>query len=100
VEWSTEGFKFGQAIANQIRRGLPAAGDKWHLDEVVLMIAGVKHWLWRAIDQNGMVLDILVQSRRDTRAAKRLLCELRWSLFFGSPALCVEAKGHLKRIRP
>ena len=69
-------LKFGQAFANQIRRRLPAAGDKWHLDEVVLTIAGVKHWLWRAVDQNGMVLDILVRSRRDTRAAKRLLRKL------------------------
>ena len=69
-------LKFGQAFANQIRRRLPAAGDKWHIDEVVLTIAGVKHWLWRAVDQNGMVLDILVQSRRDTQAAKRLLRKL------------------------
>jgi len=76
VEWSTEGLKFGQSFANQIRRRLPTAGDKWHMDEVVLTIAGVKHWLWRAVDQNGMVLDILVQSRRDTQAAKRLLCKL------------------------
>jgi len=76
VEWSTEGLKFGQVFAKQIRRRLPAAGDKWHMDEVVLTIAGVKHWLWRAVDQNGTVLDILVQSRRDTRAAKRLLCKL------------------------
>jgi len=44
--------------------------------QVVLTIAGVKHWLWRAVDQNGMVLDILVQSRRNTRAAKRLLRKL------------------------
>jgi putative transposase len=66
-------LKFGQLFANQIRRRLPAAGDKWHLDEVVITIAGVKHWLWRAVDQNGVVLDILVQSRRDTQAAKRLL---------------------------
>ena len=49
---------------------------KWHLDEVVLTIAGVKHWLWRAVGQAGMVLDILVQSRRDARAAKRLLRKL------------------------
>src|ERR1700712_1316673 len=70
------GAEFGQAFANQIRRRLPAAGDKWHLDEVVLTIAGVQHWLWRAVDQNGMVLDILVQSRRDTKAAKRLLRKL------------------------
>ena len=69
-------LKFGQSFANQIRRRLPADGDKWHLDEVVITISGVKHWLWRAVDQNGMVLDILVQSRRDTRAAKRLLCKL------------------------
>jgi len=76
VEWSTEGLKFGQVFANQIRRRLPAASDKWHLDEVVVAITGVKHWRWRAVNQNGMVLDILVQSRRDTRAAKRLLCKL------------------------
>src|SRR5215213_4431744 len=68
--------KFGQDVANQIRRRLPAAGDKWHLDEVVLTIAGKKHWLWRAVDQDGCVLDILVQSRRDNRAAKRLLRKL------------------------
>ncbi len=54
------GLKFGQAFANQIRRRLPRAGDKWHLDEVVVKISGVKHWLWRAVDQDGMVLDILV----------------------------------------
>ncbi len=69
-------LKFGQVFANQIRRRLPAAGDKWHMDEVVLTISGVKHWLWRAVDQTGMVLDILVQSRRDIRAAKRLLRKL------------------------
>ncbi|MGI4807728.1 MAG: IS6 family transposase [Janthinobacterium lividum] len=69
-------LKFGQMFANQIRRRLPDTGEKWHLDEVVLTIAGVKHWLWRAVDQNGIVLDILVQSRRDTRAAKRLLRKL------------------------
>jgi putative transposase len=69
-------LKFGQAFANQIRRRLPRAGDKWHLDEVAVKIAGVKHWLWRAVDQDGMVLDILVQGRRDKRAAKRLLRKL------------------------
>jgi len=69
-------LKFGQAFANQIRRRLPRAGDKWHLDEVVVRIAGVKHWLWRAVDQDGTVLDILVQRRRDKQAAKRLLRKL------------------------
>jgi putative transposase len=68
--------KFGQSFANQIRRRLPAPGDKWHLDEVVISIAGRKHWLWRAVDQHGVVLDILVQSRRKAKAAKRLLRKL------------------------
>ena len=63
-------------FANQIRRRLPAPGDKWHLDEVVISIAGRKHWLWRAVDQHGVVLDILVQSRRNAKAAKRLLRKL------------------------
>ena len=69
-------MKFGQAFANQIRRRLPQAGDKWHLDEVVIKIAGKPHWLWRAVDQHGAVLDVLVQSGRDARAAKRLLRKL------------------------
>ena len=69
-------LKFGQEFANRVRRRLPQVGDKWHLDEVAIKIAGVKHWLWRAVDQGGMVLDVLVQSRRDKRAAKRLLRKL------------------------
>jgi putative transposase len=68
--------KFGQDVANRIRRRLPRAGDKWHLDEVAIKIAGVTHRLWRAVDQAGMVLDVLVQRRRDKRAAKRLLRKL------------------------
>src|SRR4051795_8961258 len=69
-------LKFGQSFAHQIRRRLPAAGDKWHLDEVSISIAGQKHWLWRAVDQHGIVLDILVQSRRNAKAAQRLLRKL------------------------
>jgi putative transposase len=69
-------LKFGQRFAKQIRRRLPAPGDKWHLDEVAISIAGRKHWLWRAVDQHGVVLDILVQSRRNAKAAKRLLRKL------------------------
>jgi putative transposase len=68
--------KFGQQSANQIRRRRPRVGDKWHLDEVALKIAGVRHWLWRAVDQSGVVLDVLVQRRRDKHAAKRLLRKL------------------------
>ncbi len=70
------GLKFGQGIANRIRRRWPGARDKWHLDEVAVKIAGQKHWLWRAVDQDGIMLDILVQSRRDKAAAERLLRKL------------------------
>jgi DDE domain len=55
-QWALE---FGQAFANQIRRRLPRAGDEWHLDEV--RIAGRKHWLWRAVDRDGIALDVLVE---------------------------------------
>ncbi len=73
--------KFGQQYANQLRRRHPRPGDKWHLDEVFLSINGKRHYLWRAVDQEGHILDILVQRRRDHKAAKtffrRLLKELR-----------------------
>ena len=65
-------LKFGQAFAKRIRHRLPRPGDEWHLDEVAVKIAGVQHWLWRAVDQHGFVLDVLVQRRRDKAAAKRL----------------------------
>jgi putative transposase len=68
--------KFGQAYANQLRRRRPRPGDKWHLDEVFLTIHGERHYLWRAVDQDGHVLDILVQRRRDTAAAKRFFRKL------------------------
>ena len=69
-------LKFGQLFASRIRQRAPRRGDKWHLDEVVITIAGKKHWLWRAVDQDGLVLDILVQSRRDKKAAKHLFRKL------------------------
>jgi putative transposase len=68
--------KFGQVYANQLRRRHPRPGDKWHLDEVFLTIKGHRHYLWRAVDQDGNVLDILVQQRRDTKAAKRFFRKL------------------------
>ena len=70
------GRKFGPAYAKLIRRRRSSSRDIWHLDEVVVSIAGRKHWLWRAVDQNGYVLDEIVQSRRDTKAARRLLIRL------------------------
>ena len=68
--------KFGQAYANQLRRRRPRPGDKWHLDEVFIRINGKIHYLWRAVDQHGNVLDILVQPRRDAKAAKKFFCRL------------------------
>ena len=51
-------LKFGQDFANRIRRRLPCAGDKWHLDEVAIKIAGAQHWLWRAVDQNELCWEL------------------------------------------
>jgi putative transposase len=68
--------KFGQDYANQIRRRRPRTGDKWHLDEVFLTINGKRYYLWRAVDQDDNVLDILVQSRRNRKAAKKFFRKL------------------------
>jgi putative transposase len=68
--------KFGQQYANQLRRRRPRPGDKWHLDEVFLTINGERHYLWRAVDQDGHVLDILVQSHRNKKAAKKFFRKL------------------------
>ena len=70
------GKKFGKAFSGRIRQRAPARGDKWHMDEVVVSIGGEQHWLWRAVDQNGFVIDVLVQRRRDTRAAQKLMTKL------------------------
>jgi len=69
-------LKFGQAYANQLKHRRAHPGDKWHLDEVFLTIHGKRHYLWRAVDQDDNVLDILVQSRRNTQAAKRFFRKL------------------------
>ena len=68
--------KFGESFANRLRRRRPRQGDKWHLDEVFIRIQGVQHYLWRAVDQNGVVLDVLVQKRRDGKAARRFFRRL------------------------
>ena len=68
--------KFGQAYANQLRRRRPRLGDKWHLDEVFVKINGITGYLWRGIDQHGNVLEVLVQSRRNAKAAKRFFRKL------------------------
>ena len=63
-------LKFGQTYANNLRRRSPRPGDRWHLDEVYLKINGRIHYLWRAVDQDGDVLDILVQSNSYTQSSK------------------------------
>ena len=70
------GKKFGPVYARRLRRKQPSRDDIWHLDEVAISIAGRKHWLWRAVDQDGYVLDEIVQNRRNAKAAKRLLTRL------------------------
>jgi putative transposase len=60
-------------LRGETRDRLAQAGDNKHLDEVVLKIRGKRHWLWRAVDQHGVVLDIMVQERRDQAAAERFL---------------------------
>ena len=72
-EWC---LKFGQTYANGLRRRSPRPGDQWYLDEVFLKINGRIHYLWRAVDQDGVVLDILVQNRRDQKAAKKFFRKL------------------------
>ena len=72
-EW---GLKFGQLFANGLKKRAPRRGDKWHLDEVCLSINGNKQWLWRAVDQDGYELDVLLQSRRNKQAAKRFFRKL------------------------
>ena len=72
-EWC---LKLGQKYANDLRRRSPRPGDRWHLDEVFLKINGRIHYLWRAVDQDGDVLDILVQSKRDKKAAKKFFRKL------------------------
>jgi len=79
--------RFGRHFANCIRRDRPRPNDKWHLDEVVIPIRGKKHWLWRAIDANGEVLDILVQTRRSGKAAKRFFKGLITQ--FGAPRVVI-----------
>ena len=69
-------LKFGQTYANGLRRRSPRPGDRWHMDEVFIRVNGRTHYLWRAVDQEGEVLDILVQSRRDRKAAKRFFRKL------------------------
>jgi len=69
-------LKFGATVAQRLRRRRPRPSDRWHLDEMVVRIAGRRMYLWRAVDHEGEILDMLVQRRRNKRAALRLLRKL------------------------
>src|SRR5213078_2094157 len=69
-------LKFGPPIARRLRGARPRPSNRWHLDEMVVRIAGERMYLWRAVDHEGEVLDMLVQPRRDSRAAVRLMRKL------------------------
>src|SRR5438477_13215297 len=69
-------LKFGPLIARKLRQGRPRPSARWHLDEMVVRIAGKRMYLWHAVDHECEVLDMLVQRRRDTKAALRLMREL------------------------
>ncbi len=72
-QWS---IKFGAQYARQLKRRQGRLGDTWYLDEVFVTINGELQYLWRAVDQDGDVIDILVQPRRDGRAARRFFRKL------------------------
>jgi putative transposase len=72
-------IKFGPAIARNLKRRRSAPSGRWHLDEMVVKIRGQHMYLWRAVDDEGEVLDMIVQHRRDTEAALKLLKRLLWS---------------------
>lgn len=69
-------LKFGDQIATNLRTKHPAPSDHWYLDEMVIVIRENRHWLWRAVDNEGIVLDFLVQPQRNTKAAKKLMRSL------------------------
>jgi putative transposase len=69
-------LKFGTTIAANLRRTRPTPSDHWHLDEMVIVNRRKRYWLWRAVDNEGEVLDFLVQRRRDAKAAKKLMKKL------------------------
>lgn len=91
--------RFGRHFLDCIRRDRPRPSDKWHMDEVVITIRGKKHWLWRAIDANGDVLDILVQTHRNAKAAKRFF--QRVVAQFGEPRVVITDKlrSYIKPIK-
>jgi putative transposase len=86
-------LKFGPLIARKLRRSRPRPSTRWHLDQMVVRIAGKRMYLWRAVDHEGEVLDMLVQRRRDTQAALRLMRKLLKKLCFAPKLLVTDKLG-------
>ena len=97
-------LKFEPLIARRLRRHRPRPSNRWHLDEMVVRTGGKRRYRWRAVDHEGEVPDMLVHSRRDSRAARRLMRKLlkkysfapkcwsptSWLLLLGVPAITAE----------
>ena len=83
-------LKFGQQYANRLRRQRGRLGDTWYMDEVFVTINGERHYLWRAVDQGGDVLDILVQKHRDRKAAKRFFRKLLKGMCYSPRAIVTD----------
>jgi putative transposase len=81
--------KFGPDYAARLRRRRPRLGDKWHFDEVFVLINGAPRYLWRAVDQHGTVLDILVGSRLNRGGRKEVLPPTAQG-----PAVCAQGDRH------
>jgi putative transposase len=86
-------LKFGTVIARRLRGRRPRPSDRWHRDEMVVRIAGKRMYLWRAVDHEGEVLDMLVQRRRDSRAALRLMRKLLKKQGFAPKLLVTDKLG-------
>jgi putative transposase len=86
-------LKFGPLIARNLRQRRPRPSARWHLDEMVVRIAGRRMYLWRAVDHEGEVLDMLVQSRRDRKAAVRLMRKLLRKQGFAPRLLVTDKLG-------
>src|SRR4030095_14874228 len=86
-------LRFGLEYARRLRRTRGACSNIWHLDELCLMINGKRGWLWRAVDDAGEVLDILVQRHRSTRAAKRFFRKLLKGLRMVPRALVTDRRA-------
>ena len=94
-------LKFGPAIARNLRRIRPRPHDHWHLDEMVVSIGGQRMYMWRAVDSEGEVLDILIQRRRDKAAALKLLRKLLKKQGFVPTAIVTDKlRSYGRRCRP